>query len=152
MKKIFSLEALGIGVLLMLYFMIVDLIGMADQIELRFFNIVILAAGMWYALYRKATKGKKFGVEYLDGFKQGLQLTFGAAVTFAALFVIYSFATDHALVQELVGTANIPDFITIWHLAAVIIFEGMASGLILSLIMMQYFKYEQHKSKGMELR
>ena len=141
MKDIFNRKTLLFALILMIYFIVCDLLNVADNIELRFFNILILGAGLWYVLYVKALSGKDFGIEYLHGIKTGLEFSFGTAFLFAIMFLIYSAMTGFRLTEALQAQGVIPEAVSTLHLAGVIVFEGLASGFILTLIMMQYLKY-----------
>jgi len=146
MKKLFKKNAILIGLVLMIYFVIMDLGGLANQIELRFFNAVILGVGLWMVLHQKSKGGKEYGVKYFAGWKEGLRISFGAVTTFAVLFLIYINFAGTDLLAVLKSKSYVPNFFTAWHFAGVILFEGMASGLVMTLIFMQYFKYTSHKN------
>ncbi|MEX1003283.1 MAG: hypothetical protein WDZ35_14280 [Crocinitomicaceae bacterium] len=148
MKKLFKIKSILIGLVLMFYFLMMDLGGLSDQIELRLFNAVILGIGLWLTLHKKAAEGGKYGMDYFAGWKEGLRISFGAVVTFCILFIIYMSFAGTDLLAVLQSESYVPEFFTLWHFAAIILIEGMASGLVMTLMFMQYFKYKQRKNTG----
>ena len=146
MKELFKPKSILIGLVLMFYFVIMDLGGLSEHIELRLFNAVILGVGLWMTLHKKAAEGDKYGMKYFKGWKEGLKISFGAVMTFCILFVIYMSFAGTELLEVLRSKSFIPNFLTPWHFAVIIFFEGMASGLVMTLMFMQYFKYKQRKN------
>lgn len=145
-----TLRAIVYGLLLMLYFYICNLSGVADKIELRFFNFLILGIGLWTTLYAKAQRGKEFGVKYFSGLRDGLQFSVISSIVFAASFLLYLWANDFVLVDAFVAKGVINESITALHLAAVILVELITAGFILSFIFMQYLKYNHKKEDEIE--
>ena len=150
MKRIISLNALYIGSVMTAFFVITDQLHLSEQIGYRFVNVLILAFGMWLTLYRKSKRGKYFGVKYMNGFKQSMRLTAGSVFIFALMFFIYTSTIATDFVPSLIHEGKLPGFFNEFLLSVVVLFEGAATGLVLGLIMMQYFRYSW-KIKGKEL-
>lgn len=142
MRRIFNSHSIIIGFALALYFLAMDQLGLAENIELRLFNGLIIGAGLWMYFSRRSAKGEFEGVKYLRGLKDGLAITVGATLTFTALFVIYTGLVSPEFIEAMQSKMIIPDFFRIWHFAAMILFEGVASGFVVSLLLMQYYKHE----------
>ena len=148
MEKLFKKKSILIGLVLMFYFVMMDLLGLSKQIELRLFNAVILGVGLWMTLHQKSAEGDRYGMKYFAGWKEGLRITFGAVTTFTVLFLLYMFFAGTDLLSVLQAKPYVPEFFTPWQFAVIIFFEGMASGLVMTLMFMQYFKYNQRKNAG----
>lgn len=141
--NLFSKYAIYVGLSLFAYFLLMDLIGLANHVELRFFNGVILALGLWGALSAASRTGKHFGLPYLTGIKTGIRLSTGASLMFVLLFLAYNAITGNAFLQDLYIQQVIPEYVSIWQLSILLFAEGLASGFIISFIMMQYLKYDR---------
>lgn len=145
MKKLISIERIGIiaGLLtalgLVAYFMVMKALNLADIIELRFFNFVIMAVGIITAIVylKRRTQEHEF---YLKGLGEGMITTVVAVVSFAIFITVYLTTLDKALMHEIstkvpyTGTLNgLTIFIAIFM-------EGMAGGAIITFSAMQYLK------------
>lgn len=147
MRPLLLLRAIVFGLLLMLFFGLCHVIGVADQIELRFFNILILGAGLWFTLYAKALKGDNFGVKYFSGLKDGVLFSFIASLVFSVSFYLYLLMRNFNLVDQLVAKGVITEAVTSLHLSGLIIIETCISGFMLSFIMMQFLKSKKKKEE-----
>ena len=145
MRPKLTLRAIVFGLLLMLYFGICHVEGVADQIELRFLNILILGGGLWVSLYGKALKGQHFGIKYFNGLKDGLYFSFIASFVFAMSFFLYIAAGEYAIIEQFVEKGIINESITAMHLSVFAFMEVFVSGFMMSFIMMQYLKYDWNK-------
>ena len=150
MRPLLSLRAIVFGLLLMLYFGLCYVIGIADRIELRFLNILILGAGLWGTLYSKALRGKNFGVKYFKGLKAGLLFSFIASVVFSFSFFLFTWLGDFGLIESFVQQGLINESVTALHLTALVFVETFVSGFILAFIMMQYLKYNWREKEELE--
>jgi len=121
------------------YFLMVKLLGLHENPWLRLLNGII----MGYGLYRvikdyKLRKGNAF--YYFDGFKLAILAGFVATMIFALFMGIYMFHIDTFFVENLMNTwlDNYAESPAI--LLFIILIEGFASSVVLSLLFMQKFK------------
>jgi len=138
------LTALG----LVLYFFLMKLLGLAHILELRFFNAVILAVGIIFAI--KAVKLMKEGnLGYFQGLGTAFLTAFIATVIFAAFMVFYIKTSDDGLMDVLTaddlfgGRVSATPGLVVFM---VLMVEGMISGFMIGFIAMQYFKRRDHKA------
>ena len=129
---------------MILYFILASLFGLAERIELSFLNGVILAIGICAAIvhYKHYRHGR---MPYLHGFGTGIITAGVASVAFGFFFILYAGVLNRHIMdgiraQDLFGFDL---SVTIAFLA--IILQGAMSGVIISLIAMQYYKSPDHK-------
>lgn len=124
------------------YFIIASLIGVADNIMYSYGNVAILAIGACAAIaHFKRTRHDR--MPYLQGFGTGIITSAVASLVFALFFVVYTVISP-SLMEQL-RAADLFGFelsVTIAFLA--IVLQGVMSGVIISLIAMQYFKSPDH--------
>ena len=142
MNKSFSVAlkySIYVTAALIAYFLIVKLVDLHENPWLRIFNGVIMASGIYYAIkYFKLKLGDNF--TYVDGFKTGLLTGFLATIMFTAFMTIYMFHLDTAFTEKI-----LEDWFENYDngrgvLVAVLIIEGFASAVVLTLTFMQLFK------------
>ncbi|GAA3941738.1 DUF4199 domain-containing protein [Hymenobacter algoricola] len=132
-----------------LYFILASLLHLTDRVEFSFLNGLILAIGvtMSIAHYRRVKRDR---MPYLQGFGTGIVTALVASVAFALFFVVYT--VINPAVMDQLRARDLFGFdlsVTIAFLA--IMLQGVMSGVIISLIAMQYFKSPDHKPmQGME--
>jgi len=124
---------------LIAYFLIVRLFGLHENPWLRVFNGVIVSFGIYSSIkFHKADTDENFS--YGSGFRTGLLTGFIATVLFVVFMAIYMYHLDPAFVDVLLdywksSYASGPGI-----LIAILIVEGFASSVVLTLAFMQLFK------------
>lgn len=129
---------------MILYFLVASLTGLSERIEFSFLNGVILAVGICLAIvnYKRFRQDR---MPYLHGFGTGIITAIVASVAFAFFFILYAGVLNRHIMdgiraQDLFGFDL---SVTIAFLA--IILQGAMSGVIISLVAMQYYKSPDHK-------
>lgn len=142
MNKSFSVAlkyALYVTAALIAYFLILKLVALHENPWLRLFNGIIMASGIYYAIkYFKLKLDADFS--YVDGFKTGLLTGFLGTIMFTAFMAIYMFHLDTAFTEKILNDwfENYDNGTGI--LVFVILIEGLASTVVLTLTFMQLFK------------
>lgn len=142
MKTSFSVAlkyGIFIAVTLIAYFLFVRLFNLHENIWLRLFNGLIMASGIYYGIkYYKLSVSDSF--TYIDGFKTGLITGFVGTVLFTAFMAIYMFHIDPKFTETLLGEwfSNYGEGTGI--LVFIILIEGLASTVVLTLTFMQLLK------------
>ncbi len=124
---------------LIAFFLILKLFNLHENPWLRLFNGVFMAAGIYYAIkYFKLSSDSAF--TYVDGFKTGLMTGFIATILFTAFMAIYLFHLDTNFSKMLLSEwfSNYEEGTGI--LVFIILIEGLASTVVLTLTSMQIFK------------
>ncbi|WP_347159049.1 DUF4199 domain-containing protein [Pontibacter chitinilyticus] len=135
---------------LILYFLLMDLLGLTHIVELRFLNGIIMALGVTLAI--RALKIMNQGrLGYFKGLGTGAITAVSGSVLFAVFMILYikigdgeflrALSVDNYFGQRLTTTPGLVIFI-------VVMLEGVISGLMVSFIAMQYFKTKDNKVPG----
>jgi len=131
---------------LIAYFLVLRLFGLHENPWLRLFNGVAMAVGLFYSIkYYKLITGNAF--TYVDGFKTGLITGFIATILFTVFMAVYMFHLDPEFTQMLLGEwfNNYGEGAGI--LVFIILIEGLASTVVLTLTFMQIFKKSNNLSQ-----
>lgn len=124
---------------LVAYFLFLKLFGLHENAWLRFFNGLIMAAGIYFSIqYYKMKTGESF--TYVDGFKTGILTGFIATLIFTIFMGIYMFHLDKAFAQTLLKEWFDNTDQGAGLLIIIILIEGLASTAVLTLTCMQIFK------------
>ena len=130
---------LVIAVVLIAYFLLVRLFGLHENHLLRLFNGVIMAYGLYSAIrFRRLLEGDKF--DYYKGFKTGIYSGFLATLVFVAFMAIYMFHLDPGFPEKLMESWMEDYYQGPGILMFVLVVEGFASTVVLTLAFMQKFK------------
>lgn len=128
-----------ISFILIGYFLIVKLFGLHENSWLRLINGGIVAYGI-YAVIRYKKLLEEEGFQYYSGFKTGIYTGFLATLIFAAFMSVYMFHLDPTFAENVmqgwVSEYNQGPGILLF----VLVIEGFASTVILTLTFMQKFK------------
>ncbi|WP_046743082.1 DUF4199 domain-containing protein [Kordia zhangzhouensis] len=128
-----------IAVGLIAYFLLVKLIGMHENPWFRIFNGFIVGYGIFKVIKEtKYANGRNFN--YFDGFKAGLIAGFIATIVFTLFMAVYIFHLNPEFAERIMETGLDKYSEEPGLLLFVIILEGFASAVILSLLFMQKFK------------
>jgi hypothetical protein len=120
-------------------FFIMKVLGIVHIIELRVLNFFVLAAGVVMALrYFSSTKPASF--TYLKGLGLGVLTGIVASVIFGLFVFVYTNFIDPAFMQSMVENEPFGQYLNPYIAAVAVAVEGIASGLILSFIAMNYME------------
>lgn len=141
-----SLKKLGIrvgiltSILMIAYFILMRVLNLVHIPELRYFNFVILFVGLFYAYWNYSRSNEN--ILYLPGLGLGALTTASSIMPFAAFLFIYFNHLEPNLLELLKNntTISFADYMTPLSVAGAIVMEGMSAGLIISFILMQYYK------------
>ncbi|UOQ70789.1 DUF4199 domain-containing protein [Hymenobacter cellulosilyticus] len=128
---------------MIVYFLLASMLHLTERVEFSFLNGVVLAIGICMAIaHFKRVRNDK--MPYLQGFGTGIITSIVASVIFGLFFVIYTVINpsimDQLRARDLFGFDL---SVTIAFLA--ILLQSVMSGVIISLVAMQYFKSPDHK-------
>lgn len=145
MKKSVSIERIGLGVglitavCLAAYFMVMKALNLAHIVELRFFNILIMAFWVVFGILRLKNRTQEHEF-YLKGLAEGMIITVTAVVSFSIFMTVYLTQIDQLLMQEI--SSRVPYSGTMDGMVIFVstFMEGMASGAIITFAAMQYLK------------
>ena len=122
---------------LVAYFLLMRLVGLAENVELRFLNLAILMTGIMLA-YRSLKKAWKGPLGYLQGLSCGTFTSLVAVASFTLFTFGYLMFVDPAFMAIL--KAQHGRTLNPYTSALAVFMEGAFSGMIVSFSMMQYLK------------
>ena len=124
---------------LILYFLIVRMFGLHENPWLRLFNGVIVAFGI-YTVIKNTKKESGASFNYFEGFKAGIFSGFIATLVFTFFMAVYIFHIDVAFGEKIMAMSLGSVSTEPGLLLFIILIEGFASTVVLSLLFMQKFK------------
>lgn len=124
---------------LTVYFLLMKLAGLEGNFALRFVNFFIIIGGC-YLLLRNMYSGANGDDSYFTGLIAGVVLSVTAVITFTAFLAVYVLAIDPAFMKILENSQIWGSHLELEQAAFAIIIEGIASGVVISFALMQYFK------------
>lgn len=141
----FSIRKLGFkyGIIATVVFIIVFLIARAIHYNdpiLRFANYIFLAVFIAMAMNEARRIIHKHRINYLPGLGIGFWTTVTTALLYAIFMLLYSTALNPGFIEEIRPHLPFQDYISPGMLSFVAFGETFALGIIMSFVMMQFFK------------
>jgi hypothetical protein len=127
-----------IAIMLIAFFLIMKLVGLAHIYELRALNFFFLTFGVWQAFRYLKRNDQEFS--YFKGLGTGIFTTAFSLLIFSIFVFIYTNILDPEFMVQLKENAPFGEYLNPYIASFVIFFEGTISGVIVSFGMMQYFK------------
>lgn len=125
------------GLVLIAYFGIMRVTGLADVLWLRMFNVLILFAGIIWSSNRYANMTRD-NYNWFNTLGNGC-ITVIAALLLFCIFLVIELTLDKELMAVLNRDAWFGDFLNPVLAAGGVFIEGVASGMIVSYILLSYF-------------
>lgn len=133
---------LGIGI----FFLLMDFLGLADKNYLRILNAFIVLYGINETIKMNIKNGKTDYLQNLvSGFKTGI---IGVFLGIVGLIIFIYIKGGEVYLDKLSDTFFFGEDNNIIKYCSILFFEGIASSLIGSFTLMQYWKDVQLKSKA----
>nr|WP_321233738.1 DUF4199 family protein [uncultured Psychroserpens sp.] len=138
---------LFITISLIAYFLILRLFNLHENPWLRLLNGAAMCAGIYFAIkYYKLISKSNFS--YINGIKTALLTGFIATLLFTVFMSIYMFHLDPAFTEKILGEWFTNYGTGAGILVFIILIEGLASTVVLSLAFMQLFKKSYNLSQN----
>ena len=125
------------------FFLLMKLLGLATAVELRFFNLFILAAGIRHVM-RVEKKSSEGQLGYFRGFGVGFFMAALSSFLFSLLLFVYLSVIDRGLMNYILETQPFGDVLNPWAAALIVFVEGIASGVILSFAFTNLYYSDRH--------
>ncbi|NVO84254.1 DUF4199 domain-containing protein [Hymenobacter terrestris] len=129
---------------MMVYFVAASFINLTERIEFSFLNGLILAVGVCFAIvrFKRSRDGR---MAYLAGFGTGIITALIASIAFGLFFILYAGVINPGIMDGLQAQDLFGYDLSVTIAFLAIILQGAMSGMIISLIAMQYFKSPEHQ-------
>jgi hypothetical protein len=125
-------------------FLVMRAFGLHDNFRLRYLNFPILFA-CTYVCLNKVHKETNYTVTYLGGLAQSMLIAGVSVVLYGVFFFIYLSYIDHGLMDHLIQTAPFGWLLTPALASFWVGHELFGFQVLYSIIVMEYFKFQQHK-------
>ena len=122
---------------LALYFVVMRILGLAHIVELRMLNFFILAYGIYLGINAFKRKNPD-SFTYLKGLGAGFLTSAIACLLFGLFMFVYVQFIDKAFMQSLIENEAMGRYLNPYIASCVVAVEGIASGMILSFIIVNY--------------
>lgn len=124
--------------LLIAYFLVMKAFGLVHNINLRFFNGVIMAVGIYWSI-SNLKKNDTANFSYFRGIAVGVATSFSVAVMFVIFMIAYMMIFPDFL-MELKTYEPQGIHLNYLTIGLMLFIEAMASGSMISFISMQWLK------------
>jgi hypothetical protein len=121
---------------LIVYFLIMNFVGLGHHVELRLLNLVIQTVGVYFALKKfKETHGAS--LNYFRALITGV----ATAAIGSGLFALFMFAymqLDDSLMQSVIENEPMGRYLNAYMAAFIVALEGVFSGLLVTFVVINY--------------
>jgi riboflavin transporter FmnP len=121
------------------YFLLIDLLGLADKIWLSFFNAIITGACLFLAV-RDVYQHEKEQFKYMEGFIAALVSGFIGTVIFTIFIAIYLFEIDTELAASLQEQITIAGSGIEVAILLFVFLSGIATTITSALVILPIYK------------
>jgi hypothetical protein len=121
---------------LILYFLAMKFAGLSHHPELRLLNVIILVAGIYFAL-KKFKKSHEDHLNYFRALITGVATGAIASLTFAAFLFLYM-QLDPSLMETIKANEPMGRFLNPYIASFIVALEGVFSGLLVTFILINY--------------
>jgi hypothetical protein len=132
---------------LIVYFMIMRIAGQLHTVELRVLNLVILVAGIYFAL-KKFKQTHEDHLNYFRALVTGVATGAVGSLVFAAFFWVYVSFLDTELMQFIIENEPMGRFLNPYISAFIVALEGVFSGLLVTFILINYITTDEPTQGG----
>ncbi len=137
-KSIVLPSAIAGGIILIVYFLLISMLGYETSTSLRFLNFILLIPVIVYSLNSYITKAHN--KSYLEAMRIAIFSFFGSYLMLAIFMFFYLILIDRELLVYL-RTYVVPGVkLNAFGAAAMIIGEGAIGAVVLSFVVLQFFK------------
>lgn len=141
MNKIILSNSIKVYLLIVGFYFVMKLIGMSDILEFRMFNIFFVLWGVNNAI--KTNIFENLDNSYLTNLSIGFSTSVFSVIAVIASMIVYVSFVDHHLLVLLETASMWGSNLTLPKVVFAMTIEGMASSVISSFLIMQYWK--KHK-------
>lgn len=135
-KKIPESYGLKIAAGLIAYFLLMKVTGLAHHVELRLLNLVILIAGVYFAL-KKLKEVNETRLNYFRALITGFTTATIGSVIFAVFLFVYM-KLDSSMMQSIIEGEPMGRYLNPYIAAFIVALEGVFSGLLVTFVILNY--------------
>lgn len=135
------------GVVLIIYFLLLAMVGLHQQPALSFVNVLITGTGIYLAI-QKLKRIEKKDFRYQFGFAAGIVTGFTATVIFTLFSILYITELNPNFTKTFMTKWEVDWFANNGMLLLTIFLMGLATTVVLTLAFMQLFKDSWNTIEG----
>ena len=126
---------------LILYFVLMQLLGLSHHVELRLLNLLVLMAGIYFAL-KKFKNAHEDHMNYFRGLITGVATGAIASVIFAIFLFIYM-KIDSTLLASIQENEPMGHYLNEYMSAFIVALEGVFSGMLVTFVLINYIDTDE---------
>src|SRR6187402_2506629 len=123
---------------LIAFFLIMKVAGLSNNVELLMLNLVILVAGIYYAL-KKFKQTHHDHLNYFRALVTGVATGAVGSLVFSAFLFVYM-KLDSAMMQDIIENSEMGRYLNAYIAAFVVAFEGFFSGFLVTFVLINYIE------------
>ncbi len=132
---------LRIALGLIVYFLAMYFLGLAQHVVLRMLNLIILAAGIYFGLKKfKELHGQH--INYFRALVTGVAIGAIGSVVFAVFMFIYM-ELDPTMMQSIIDNEPMGRYLNAYMAAFIVALEGVFSGLLVTFVLINYLTTDE---------
>ncbi len=140
-NKVAEKYGLAIAGGLIVYFLLMKIVGLSNHVELRFTNLIILVAGVYYAL--KAFKRTHEGhLNYFRGLILGVA-TSGIGSLVFAIFLFAYMQVDVDLMRFIQENEPMGRYLNPYMASFIVLLEGFFSGFLVTFVLLNWITTDE---------
>ena len=121
---------------LIAYFMVMHLVGLAHEVELRLLNLLILVTGVYLAL-KKFRETHEDQLNYFRALITGVSTAAIGSCIFAAFLFTYMTLDDN-LMRSIVENEPMGRYMNPYIASCIVALEGLFSGLLVTFVLINF--------------
>ena len=121
---------------MMMYFVLMQLIGLSHHVELRMLNLLIQVGGIYFAL-KKFKNTHEDHMNYFRGLVVGVATGAIGSVVFAMFLFLYM-KIDGSLLQSIQENEPMGHYLNEYMSAFIVALEGVFSGMLVTFVLTNY--------------
>lgn len=129
--------ALGLTV----YFVVMNLAGLAHEVELRLLNLLILVTGVYLAL-KKFRQTHEDRLNYFRALATGVATAATGSLLFAMFMFLYM-TIDESLMRAIIENEPMGRFMNPYIVSCIVALEGLFSGLLVTFILINFIATDE---------
>lgn len=137
-SKIIINNALKIFIGIVVYFFLMKILGLENVTELRLFNFIIVVWGINSAI--KQNLYRNHNNTYLTNLSIGFSTSFFAVLAVAFSLIFYITFINYELIHVMENSSVWGKNLSLGKIVFAILIEGLASSVICTFVIMQYWK------------
>jgi hypothetical protein len=132
---------------LIAYFLVMKFAGLMYHVELRALNLLILVAGVFFAL-KKFKQTHEDHLNYFRALVTGVATSAIGTIGFTIFLFIYLSFLDRGMMQFLIDNEPMGRYLNPYMASFIVALEGVFSGLLVTFILINYMPTDEPSQEG----